>query len=50
MHACSLAVIFTNDTITHKEKINLLYFRLLIRREKKKKKRGEMDCNGLFAK
>lgn len=41
MLACSLAVTFTDDTITHKEKINLLSFRPLIKREKKKKKKGK---------
>lgn len=37
MLAGSLAVIFTNDTITHKEKINSLSFKSLKKREKKKK-------------
>lgn len=48
MRDCPFAVIFTNDTIPHKGKMNLLYFRLLLRREKKKRKGGKMDSNGLL--
>lgn len=39
MLADSLTVIFTSDTITHKEKINLLSFGAL--KKKKKKKEGK---------
>ena len=43
MLAHSFTVIFTNDTITHKGKINVLSFRPLKKREKKKKNKGKMD-------
>lgn len=38
MLAHSLTVIFTNDAITHKEKINLLSFRALKKKKKRKKR------------